>query len=133
MRCHAEGPWELLLAMGRIGRQGVGVGASSIAMVIVLIRTQVREDADRAEYERLGVRMDELVRTVSGFVSAKDYAAEDGESVSMVIFESHDALAAWRNLPEHVEAQRAGKERIYAAYDIRVCEVVRAYDFTYVP
>jgi heme-degrading monooxygenase HmoA len=99
-------------------------------MVIVLIRTQVRGDADRAEYERLGARMDELVRQIPGFVSAKDYAADDGERISMVSFSSHEALARWRNHPEHLEAQQAGKGRIYASYDVRVCEVVRSYDFT---
>ena len=98
-------------------------------MVIVLIRTELRADVDLAEYERLGNRMDELVRAIPGFISVKDFTAEDGERVSMVCFATHEALAQWRDLPEHVEAQRAGKERIYARYDVRVCEVVRSYAF----
>ena len=100
-------------------------------MVIVLLRTQIRDDADRAAYERLGARMEELVRQVPGFISVKDYTADDGESITMVCFSSHEALTEWRNLPEHQEAQRAGKEQFYASYDIRVCEVVRAYDFNH--
>lgn len=95
-------------------------------MVIVIIRTRMREDADREAYEALGARMYELVSAMPGFVSAEDYAG-DGESVSVVTFASAEALRAWRELPEHVEAQRLGRERFYASYEIRVCELVRAY------
>ena len=99
-------------------------------MVIVLIRTRLRADADVAHYEQLGARMDELVRAMPGFVSVKDFRADDGDQISLVTFESAAALAAWRNLPEHVEAQRLGRERFYASCAVQVCDVVRAYDFT---
>lgn len=98
-------------------------------MVVVLIRTQLRPDADIARYEQLGARMGELVQTMPGFISAKDFVSEDGERVSMVCFESHEALAAWKNQPEHLETQRIGKASIYAAYTIEVCEVVRTVRF----
>jgi heme-degrading monooxygenase HmoA len=98
-------------------------------MVVVLIRTQLRADVDRALYEETGARMDTLVRAMPGFVSARDYVAEDGDQVSMVCFESHEALRAWRELPAHVEAQQLGKTKIYASYSIQVCEVTRSYAF----
>jgi heme-degrading monooxygenase HmoA len=44
-------------------------------------------------------------------------------------FESHEALAAWRNHPEHQAAQQRGRERFFAHYKIEVCESVRAYEF----
>ena len=31
--------------------------------------------------------------------------------------------------PEHLVAQRAGRERFYAAYDVRVFNIERAYGF----
>jgi heme-degrading monooxygenase HmoA len=99
-------------------------------MVIAVIRTQLRADADVARYEQLGGRMDELIRAMPGFVSAKDFVADDGDRVTMVTFESAEQLLAWRNLPEHVEAQRLGRGEFYASYAVQVCEVVRAYDFT---
>lgn len=98
-------------------------------MVIVIIRTKLRPDADLPHYERLGAAMDAAVRAMPGFVSAKDFTAPDGDAISLVTFESADALLAWRNLPAHVEAQRLGRERFYASYSVQVCEVVRAYDF----
>jgi heme-degrading monooxygenase HmoA len=98
-------------------------------MVIVLIRTILREGADVAAYGQLAARMDELVRTIPGFVSATDYRSGDGDEISLVRFQSADALRAWRELPEHVEAQRRGKQEFYAAYDVEVCELARAYSF----
>lgn len=98
-------------------------------MVIVVIRTQLRADADVAHYEQVGARMDELVRAMPGFVAAKDFRAEDGDQISLVTFAGMAGLLAWRNLPEHVEAQRLGRETFYASYAVQVCEVVRAYGF----
>jgi heme-degrading monooxygenase HmoA len=98
-------------------------------MVIVVIRTQLRDDADRAAYGEAGARMDALVRTLPGFVSATDYASADGDHISLVTFHSAEALLAWRNHPEHVEVQRLGKEQFYASYTVQVCEVVRSYGF----
>jgi heme-degrading monooxygenase HmoA len=98
-------------------------------MVIVLIRTTLREGADVAAYEKLNERMDALVRDIPGFISATGYRSDDGDEIALVRFESAEALRRWRDLPEHVDAQRRGREEFYAAYDIEVCEVVRAYDF----
>ena len=65
-----------------------------------------------------------------GFVGM-DYAqVEDGELL-VVRFESHEALEAWRNHPEHLEAQRRGKQEFFESYQIEVCELVRSYGPSY--
>jgi heme-degrading monooxygenase HmoA len=99
-------------------------------MVIVLIRTKLRPEADVAAYEALNTRMDALVQGIPGFVSAKGYRSDDGDEISIVRFTSAEALRQWRDLPEHVDAQRRGREDFYSAYDVEVCEVARAYDFS---
>jgi len=98
-------------------------------MVIVLIRTALRPDADLAAYERDDARMNALVATMPGFLDAKSYAASDGDTVSMIRFTSTEALRAWRDDPEHAAVQRAGRERYFASYEVTVCEVTRAYRF----
>jgi len=98
-------------------------------MMIVLIRTEVRRDVDAPAYEQLNARMEALVKGIPGFVSAKGYRSDDGDEISIIRFESAEALQRWREHPEHREAQRRGKEEFYAAYDVEVCEVARAYDF----
>lgn len=98
-------------------------------MVIVLIRTVLRDGADEAAYEQLDEQMNALVRDIPGFISATGYHSDDGDEISLIRFESAEALRRWRELPAHVEAQRRGREEFFAAYDVEVCEVVRAYDF----
>jgi heme-degrading monooxygenase HmoA len=72
--------------------------------------------------------MVELVTAMPGFVDM-DYAEVEGGELVIARFESHEALAAWRELPEHKEAQRQGRDRFFAAYRIEVCETVRSYDW----
>ena len=98
-------------------------------MVIVLIRTKLHPEADRSAYEALNDQMFEIVQKIPGFLGASGYASGDGEDIGVVRFASLDALRAWREHPDHLQAQRRGKTEFYASYTIEVCEVVRAYDF----
>jgi heme-degrading monooxygenase HmoA len=98
-------------------------------MVTIVFRSRLRPDADLAELEVLGARMAELAAAMPGFVSYKDFAAADGEAVSLIEFASLETLAAWRNHPEHLQAQRRGREAFFAEYRIQVCEPLRAYSF----
>ncbi|HET9954667.1 MAG TPA: antibiotic biosynthesis monooxygenase [Polyangiaceae bacterium] len=104
--------------------------SESVTPVLVLIRTTLRPDCDVATYEAMDARMNELLREIPGYLGVKGYTAEDGESVAIAEFASHEALVRWRDHPEHVAAQRAGRERFYASYDVRVCGVERAYEFS---
>ena len=67
----------------------------------------------------------ELTVSAPGFVSYKDYASSDGESVTVVEFESHETLAAWRSHPEHVAAQELGRAKYFETYRISVADIVR--------
>ena len=98
-------------------------------MSVIVFRSRIRSDADLSGIEEAGVRMYELASAMPGFVSYKEFKAEDGEMLSLVEFRSEPELAAWRNHPEHLEIQRIGRERVFEHYDIAVCEPVRRYSF----
>ena len=98
-------------------------------MVVVVFRITYREDLPLEEYEQVGKRMIELVTAMPGFVGMDGADVEGGELV-IARFESHDALAEWRNLPEHKEAQQLGRDRFFSAYRIEVCEAVRTYEWS---
>jgi heme-degrading monooxygenase HmoA len=98
-------------------------------MVVIVFRSRLRPGVDPAPLEPIGARMYQLATAMPGFISYKDSAAPDGEGVSIVEFESLETLAAWRNHPEHLEAQRIGRERFFAEYEIHVCTPVRSYRF----
>ena len=98
-------------------------------MLITLFRNRLRPE-EHVEYEHWARRMHELAAKMPGFVSIKTFAADDGERVSIVKFESEAAHGAWRDHPEHREAQRLGRERFYAEFQIQVCTPVRRYAFS---
>jgi heme-degrading monooxygenase HmoA len=98
-------------------------------MLVVVFRSRIRPDADLSGINEAGVRMYELASAMPGFVSYKEFKAEDGEILSLIEFRSEPELAAWRNHPEHLEIQRIGRERVFQNYDIAVCKPVRRYSF----
>lgn len=74
--------------------------------------------------------MFELGANMPGFISYKDFVAEDGENVTVIEWESLEALEAWREHPEHKLAQDQGRNRFFSEYKIQVCAPVRAHEFT---
>lgn len=93
-------------------------------MVVVLFRTRLRDDAG-ADYGPVAERMLELAQTMPGFVSFRHYGAADGERISVVEFDSAETALAWRNHPEHREAQERGRTDFYSWYRLQVCEQLR--------
>lgn len=98
-------------------------------MVVIVFRTRLREGINEQELATIGGRMYEIASAMPGFISYKDFTAEDGESVSIVEFESLDTLATWREHPEHRLAQQRGRDEFFAKYHIQVCTPVRDYSF----
>lgn len=98
-------------------------------MVIIVFRARLRPDADQQAMTQLGQRMYQLATSMPGYISYKDFAAGDGENVSIVEFESHETLAAWRDHPEHKTAQQRGRDEFFSEYHIQVCNPVRESRF----
>ena len=65
--------------------------------------------------------MAELAETMPGFVERKTFTADDGERVTIVVFETTEQQHAWRDQPEHRAAQRIGVDRLYSEYRLQVC------------
>jgi heme-degrading monooxygenase HmoA len=99
-------------------------------MVVVVFRARARPDADMTGVESVGQRMYELASRMPGFVSYKEFQAEDKETLTLVEFETEDQLLAWREHPEHLKAQQLGRDRVFESYDITVCRPVRRYGFS---
>lgn len=98
-------------------------------MVIIVFRARLRPDADQQAMMQLGQRMYQLASSMPGYISYKDFASGDGENVSIVEFESHETLAAWRGHPEHKAAQQRGRDEFFSEYHIQVCNPVRESRF----
>jgi heme-degrading monooxygenase HmoA len=64
-----------------------------------------------------------------GYVSEKNFVAEDGERVTIVEFENEEGLRTWRTNPEHLAAQRLARQKYYTEYHIQVCTLDRESKF----
>jgi heme-degrading monooxygenase HmoA len=93
-------------------------------MVVIVFRARINEGVEE-KLNEMGARMYELGSQMPGFISYKDFGAEDGESVSIIEFESMEHVAAWREHVEHKEAQELGHTTFFSELQIQVCEVVR--------
>ena len=96
--------------------------------ILTIFRNRLRPEAAK-EYAPWAERMVELASAMPGFVSVKTFAAHDGERVTIAEFESEEALAAWREHPEHREAQRLGRESFYSEFELTTCVPLRAWKF----
>ncbi len=77
----------------------------------------------------MATKIHDLAVKMPGFIAIKTFAAEDGERVSIVEFESEETLLAWREHPEHKIAQKMGQTTFYSEYQIQTCQVTRQYSF----
>lgn len=97
-------------------------------MIVTIFRSRLRDEKNE-KYFKTAERMEALARQMPGFVSFKTFRAGDGERVSIVEFEDAQSQRAWRTHPEHLEAQRLGREEFYSEYKIQVLENPREYNY----
>jgi heme-degrading monooxygenase HmoA len=98
-------------------------------MVVIVFRTRLKHGIDEQALTAMGERMYEIASAMPGFISYKDFTAADGENVSIVEFASQEALAVWRDHPEHKEVQERGRQDFFADYQVQVCSPLRSYRF----
>jgi heme-degrading monooxygenase HmoA len=93
--------------------------------VLTVFRSRLIDSAYDSGYGEMAAAMEQRARAMPGFVSFKYFAAEDGERVSVIEFDSAEHQAAWARDEEHVDAQNAGRASFYAEYRITIAEVTR--------
>jgi len=98
-------------------------------MIVVLFRSKLLPTASTDGYDEMAQEMDDLARTMPGFVDVKSFKAEDGERLTLVWWQDEETLRAWREQARHRVAQRTGRERWYEYYKLDVAEVIRTNDF----
>lgn len=97
-------------------------------MIVAVFRSRlIEENADG--FHALADRMEEIARSLPGFISYKDYISEDSERVSIHEWESAEHLRAWREHPEHSAAQAKGREAYYEDYTLYVLDEPRESRF----
>ena len=97
--------------------------------ILTVFRSRLRPEAAALGYHELAELMERRARAMPGFVEFTTFTADDGERMSVVVFDDIDHHDAWREDPEHRAAQRRGIEEFYAEYRITIAEIVRRHTY----
>ena len=100
--------------------------------VLTVFRNRLEPDA-ADDYGALSPHILQLAQSMPGFVDAKTFTAADGERVTVVTFADRASHEAWRDHPEHRDAQRRGIAEFYAEYRIQVADVTHDHHFRRAP
>ena len=79
-------------------------------------------------YAEMAEQMDELAKTMPGYLGIESARGEDGIGITVSYWESEAAIANWKKNAAHLEAQRKGRADWYEDYTVRVAKVERAYE-----
>ena len=97
---------------------------------MIAVIFEVRPHPDRkGAYLDTAERLRPLLVRVDGFLSIERFESltEPGKVLSLSFWRDEEAVRRWRNVEEHRQAQSAGRRTIFAAYRLRVAQVLRDY------
>ncbi len=97
-------------------------------MMVVIVEFELRAGMD-SEFETALRHMQEQVKKHDGFLGEVPCCNIGNEKTFVTLFywRDRESIQAWRENPEHVKTQQLGREKIFASYKIRVCELEREY------
>ncbi len=100
---------------------------------MIAVIFEVWPEPDRKqEYLDIAARLRPLLEQVDGFISIERFESlsEPGKILSLSVFSDEAAVARWRQLEAHREAQISGRDGIFRDYRLRVAGVIRDYGMT---
>jgi heme-degrading monooxygenase HmoA len=97
-------------------------------VIAVIFEVQPREGQQDA-YLSIAAALRPELDKIDGFISIERFQSlsEPGRILSLSWWRDEASIAQWRRFEQHRAAQRAGRERIFADYRLRVAEVLRDY------
>jgi heme-degrading monooxygenase HmoA len=94
--------------------------------IITVFRSRLRPGVGHA-YKEVAAEMSRLVALTEGFIDERFYEAPDGERVTIARFADLASEQEWATNPEHLAAQRRGRDEFYSWYDIAVAEELHSH------
>jgi heme-degrading monooxygenase HmoA len=87
------------------------------------------ETGREQDYLDIAGRLRPELEKIDGFISIERFRSlsQEGKILSLSFWRDEDAIARWRQQEQHHAAQRAGRDRIFRDYRIRVAAVMRDY------
>jgi len=98
-------------------------------MIVVVFRSRLRPGVEKP-YSEAAQSVIPAAIQVPGYISHKVYSAEDGERVTIVEYESEEAMREWARDPGHVAAKKLGRQEFYDGYKVQICNLLRERSFS---
>ena len=97
-------------------------------MIAVIFEVEPRSGR-REEYLDIAAQLRPMVDEIDGFISIERFESltQPGKILSLSFWRDEEAVTEWRNVAEHREAQRKGRESIFSDYRLRIAAVSRDY------
>ncbi|WP_069299415.1 antibiotic biosynthesis monooxygenase family protein [Neptunicoccus sediminis] len=92
-----------------------------------VIFTAQRRGADNG-YGAMAEKMGELAAAQPGYLGVESTRDEHGLGITVSYWQDEAALKNWKQVSEHLFAQKMGREKWYEHYTLRVAKVERHYD-----
>jgi heme-degrading monooxygenase HmoA len=92
---------------------------------VAVIFTSIRNTTDDAAYEQTAAEMSRLAAEQPGYLGQE--SAREGLGITVSYWADEASARAWKQVSEHLAAQRMGRETFYASYRVRVATVTRDY------
>lgn len=100
-------------------------------MIAVIFEVEPREGR-RQQYLEIAASLRPKLDAIDGFISIERFQSlnDPNKILSLSFFENEDAIAEWRGLQLHREAQAVGRSEVFADYRLRVVKIIRDYGLT---
>ncbi len=101
-----------------------------VAVIFSSVRTKSDPDLDDG-YSATAQKMEKLARKQAGFLGLRSVRDEHtGFGITVSYWRDETAAQDWRNVQEHLEAQRQGRDRWYSSYHVEVAKVTKRYGYS---
>lgn len=100
-------------------------------MIAVIFEVQPHAEHRQAYLDSAAALRPHL-ETIDGFLSIERFESlsQPGKVLSLSFWRDEAAVAQWRTLEVHRQAQMAGRHQLFAYYRLRVADVSRDYGLT---
>ncbi|MEO1293207.1 MAG: antibiotic biosynthesis monooxygenase [Pseudomonadota bacterium] len=97
-------------------------------MIAIIFEVEPKK-GHREAYLDIAAEMRPLLEQMDGFISVERFESltTPGRLLSLSFWRDEEAVAAWRQLPEHRRSQVLGRGRHFQDYRLRVAGVIRDY------
>ncbi len=81
------------------------------------------------DYMDIASQLRPIVEKIDGFISIERFESlsQPGKILSLSFWRDEEAVNEWRNIAEHRQAQRDGRNGIFSDYRLRIASVIRNY------